>query len=888
VTLTSTAFDPTLILLPSSAVTLSGSTITAVNWNQAIINTDGGGVGNAWLLENVAQGSTWYAAVTAKVQSQGNYTLTWIDNAKPIVPTALTELDYTYYADGSVHTVTDSSNVSAIAVNTATTTYGYDVLSRITTISQSGSGASTKQVQFGYYNDNQVQTVTLSGTSQVAVGTYGYDADGRLASLAYTQNSQPLKTVGNVPISYSLEEDAAGNITELVSADGTSNYTLDAANELNSASLTSENYLYDANGNRTENHYATGAGNRLLYDGAFYYQYDADGNRTARYESTTGALDSTAWNITIYAWDYRNRLVQETNYSSYSTYQAGTSTQVVTYTYDYAGWMIRRGEGTSLTSQSYVYTVYDGQNAYLQVSDQNHLANGGASASISERYLYGQAVDQIFATDRGGGNVLWGLADYEGTIRDVLNSSGVAQNHIQFNSFGNPINAPAVGFLFGLDGMRYDQQTNEYLTETERLDPATNQRLSQDPLGFASGTTNFTAYDGNNAVQNVDPSGMSTITSDSPQDNYPFDPSIQSSNLAPLPPLPPMPPPSLPLEYGLRTYSAGTRSDCYPGMGLSNVHVYDPNQVLAPPVYLRSLQLGNTGEYVNYDQQGRAWYDGMRVKAIQPVGTGIGPFDKNYSDTPWSRPASKLLIGVAASLFPPSEPSFQLTLEDPYGGSDINRLVLSGGPTSGRMAAQALSVIGILQANGIVPPATAPAVETVPVVPSASEMSDEEAALATWEGEGGAVAPGEIGATSQGINYGSLDALGRPTGVTATITRDMIGTGTPANPSVTPPGWSGNGTFFNEARGHLLGAQLGGSGDVAENLVTLQQLRANSPVMRGFETSIRAAVENGEVVEYSATPIYNGDNLVPRGITISAHGSGGFSLDVTVLNPAGK
>ena len=183
------------------------------------------------------------------------------------------------------------------------------------------------------------------------------------------------------------------------------------------------------------------------------------------------------------------------------------STQVVTCTYDYAGRMIRRGVGTALSSQTYTYTVYDGQNAYLQVSDQYHLANGGASASVSQRYLYGPAVDQILATDNGGGNVFWGLGDYEGTIRDVLNASGIEQNHITFNSLGNPINAPASGFLFGLDGMRYDLQTNEYLTETERYDPATGQRLSQDPLGFASGTTNLTAWAGNNAVQNVDPTG---------------------------------------------------------------------------------------------------------------------------------------------------------------------------------------------------------------------------------------------------------------------------------------------------------------------------------------------------------------------------------------------
>ena len=138
------------------------------------------------------------------------------------------------------------------------------------------------------------------------------------------------------------------------------------------------------------------------------------------------------------------------------------------------------------------------------------------------------------------------------------------------------------------------------------------------------------------------------------------------------------------------------------------------------------------------------------------------------------------------------------------------------------------------------------------------------------------------------ITYGALDHLGRPTGVTARITPDMIGAGTHANPSILPPGWSGNGILHNEARGHLLGRQLGGSGDLPENLVTLQQRPANSPVMSGFEGQVRRAVEGGEIVDYASTPVNVGNELVPRGITLEATGTNGFDLGVTVLNPAGR
>jgi len=62
---------------------------------------------------------------------------------------------------------------------------------------------------------------------------------------------------------------------------------------------------------------------------------------------------------------------------------------------------------------------------------------------------------------------------------------------------------------------------------------------------------------------------------------------------------------------------------------------------------------------------------------------------------------------------------------------------------------------------------------------------------------------------------------------------------------------------------------------------------ANSPVMRGFENQIRSAVEGGQTFQGSFTPIYLGDNLIPRGITIIGEGSGGFDINVSILNPDG-
>ena len=156
-----------------------------------------------------------------------------LDNAHPFVPTALTELDYTYYANGSVHTVNDSSNVSSLSANTATTTYVYNPLSQVAIISQSGTGASSKEAVFGYYGNGQTHTVeTAASDLEVALGTYSYDADARITALSYAKIGGAVTTTGGSDVSYGLEHDAAGNIKQVTSADGTDNYGLDNSDQL--------------------------------------------------------------------------------------------------------------------------------------------------------------------------------------------------------------------------------------------------------------------------------------------------------------------------------------------------------------------------------------------------------------------------------------------------------------------------------------------------------------------------------------------------------------------------------------------------------------------------------------------------------------------------------
>jgi len=130
-------------------------------------------------------------------------------------------------------------------------------------------------------------------------------------------------------------------------------------------------------------------------------------------------------------------------------------------------------------------------------------------------------------------------------------------------------------------------------------------------------------------------------------------------------------------------------------------------------------------------------------------------------------------------------------------------------------------------------------------------------------------------------DYGELDEYNRATGMKATLTQDMMGGKT--KPKVDPAGWE-TGKGYNRA--HLLGAQLGGSNKDPRNFVTMHQY-ANTPVMRDIENRIRAAVDNGEIIEYEVTPIYRGSDPIPLGVTLKAKGNKGFDVFQTIVNRKG-
>ena len=156
--------------------------------------------------------------------------------------------------------------------------------------------------------------------------------------------------------------------------------------------------------------------------------------------------------------------------------------------------------------------------------------------------------------------------------------------------------------------------------------------------------------------------------------------------------------------------------------------------------------------------------------------------------------------------------------------------------------------------------------------------------------------------------YEGLDSLGRTGRAAAVVTFDMMREGTDRERAdisdIHPAGWGHNeevdivnpdgstyhGALFN--RSHLLAKSLGGD-DAAYNLVTgtrTQNVGDNTGQNGGMAYTEGLARDwlwdnRDGTVYYSATPVYEGDELLPRSVIVDVLSSDGeLDLEVEVYN----
>jgi RHS repeat-associated protein len=393
--------------------------------------------------------------------------------------------------------------------------YYYDALNRQGAVAQTdqpgGNPVRAQETDFTYHGDGRMHSIRRYTDlyQLVATSIYGYDDAGRLTSLTHD-----LPGTAN-DIAYAWSFNRANRITGYTRSDGgvqteAQTYGYDDAGQLTSSTgdLPDEAYTYDAGGNRTNDDYdtPTGSDNQLASDGTYTYAYDFEGNLIARGEIATPG------NVRLFAWDYRNRLTAVRDYTGYVDEQSpGTLVMEAQYTYDAGNRRISKtvdadgaGGGAAETTQF----VHDGGHVVLEFD---------GSGSITHRYLYGPAVDQVLSDERAG-DLLWTLADHQGSVRDIIDASGNPINQITYSAFGERINetAPATSFLFGYTGAVFDIETGLGYHRARYLDHATGRWISEDPIGFAGDPSNVYRYVRNGPTNYVDPSGLAGTTLSGP------------------------------------------------------------------------------------------------------------------------------------------------------------------------------------------------------------------------------------------------------------------------------------------------------------------------------------------------------------------------------------
>ncbi len=384
--------------------------------------------------------------------------------------------------------------------NDFTNTYLFDALGRMTNILQTTQmmGATVmRDVQLGYYADGSFQSIKefqdANAMRLVLQTSYGApDSLGRLPSLqeGNTANPQPIAL-------YTLLYDASDRLTQLnvSTISGTcvntcnQTYSYDAVDELTGVSINNqqtENYNYDSTGNRTSNTIVPG--NRISFDGTYTYMYDAEGNRISRVGNGT---------TTTYIWDYRNRLIE--------VQTSGTTNSDVTFTYD----VFDRRTSESVNGVMMKEFAYDGN----QVIEM--FSGSGASATLTDRMLYGPKEDQLLVDEQPQGNVdLWPVVDYEGSVVNYVYDGGAAEyiTFVSYNSFGKTsLDSELQGEDAGYTGQEDDTGIGLYYYKARYYDPTTGTFISEDPGGFNAGDMNLYRYVGNEPTTETDPSGMAAV-----------------------------------------------------------------------------------------------------------------------------------------------------------------------------------------------------------------------------------------------------------------------------------------------------------------------------------------------------------------------------------------
>jgi RHS repeat-associated protein len=478
--------------------------------------------------------------------------------------------DFEYDGVGNRTKVTDANgNATSSDPNDGITTYAYDELNRLKTVTYSDA---TPDVTFAYDpNSNPTSMTDGQGTE-----TYVYDDLNRLESVtrgvnafAYEYNGVSAVTRRTYPDGTVVDYDYNDNgwLWKVTRATNTTVYDYDPAGNLKTTTLPNgngyvETRTYDAAGRLLE--VKNDKGGTVLSKAT--YTLDATGNPTSI--TTTGGTETFDYDsldrlISVcyqancpnasdpqVDWTYDdvgNRLTEvrpagTTTYGYNNADQLTSSTGpggTTNYGYDSNGNMTQSGSRTfgydmanrmiTTTSGSTTTTyAYDGIGRRIEAStgpnpadktrflwDVNHglpqlaIERDGNDALL-RRYVHG---NDLISMTAGGGDYFYHY-DGIGSVTNVTSATGTPQWSYSYEPFGTSRTASKLDPLAPDNPMRYTGQyldpTDLYHMRARQMDPALGRFTERDPIPpkiFAPCISTY-VYANNTPTSMIDPAGL--------------------------------------------------------------------------------------------------------------------------------------------------------------------------------------------------------------------------------------------------------------------------------------------------------------------------------------------------------------------------------------------
>ncbi len=383
------------------------------------------------------------------------------------------------------------------------------------------------------YTQGQLAQITLPNSSEIRYQNYQWNVPtsiqtpGAAKSLALDALQRPTRIQvqngsNEILASKAYQYDKAGNITQIDSDLGTTQYGYDNLDRLTQATpdqslqglgLPSEHYGYDAVGNRTSSAHQPGA-----------WDYNAD-NQMVRYPSKTPFSPSPAVDTQV-SYTPQGHTQQEKSGQDNKTYRYNAAERLITYEssdgtqahyrYDPFGRRISKSVTKDAATQVF-YFVYSEQALMGELDKDGKLQRAyGFNPVAGQQGLWStdpvwqaEAVNSDLATSKTGYHYLH--TDHLGTPNIATDKAGYITWRGVSEAFGaTEVVENSVQVNLRFPGQYWDKESDKHHNLNRDYQPSAGIYMQSDPIGVDGGLNVFAYVDANPLVR-MDSSGEKWI-----------------------------------------------------------------------------------------------------------------------------------------------------------------------------------------------------------------------------------------------------------------------------------------------------------------------------------------------------------------------------------------